>query len=138
MNAISTKTRKWAAAAIGGTGLIHLLLAPDYLGTKPYVGALFLGGAAACGYVAVRLWRATDVARDWLFGAATALGMFVGFILSRISGLLGFQETEWEPLGLVSMALEAGFVAVAINALRRPTTARSGRIATSGSAARAR
>ena len=138
MTTISNKTRKWAAAAIGGTGLIHLVLAPEYFNEQPYIGVLFLGGAAACGYVAVRLWRAKDVARDWLFGAATAIGMFAGFVLSRTTGLPGFHESEWEPSGLASLALEAGFVAAAVSALRRPSTVRARRIATNRSAAQAR
>ena len=139
MDTISTKTRKWAAAAIGGTGLIHLVLAPEYFNSQPYVGVLFLGGAAACGYVAAKLWRGRDIARDWLLGTATAVGMFAGFVLSRTVGLPGFHESEWELSGIVSMLLEAGFVGAAVAALSRsPRAFRGGQIATSGSAGRSR
>jgi hypothetical protein len=118
MNSISEKTRKWAAAAIAGVGLIHLVLAPEYFGEQAYVGVLFLGGAAACGYVAARLWRGIDTPVDWLLGAATSAGMFAGFVLSRTVGLPGFHESEWELSGVVSMLLEAGFVGAAVAALR--------------------
>jgi hypothetical protein len=131
--------QKWAAAAIGGTGLIHLVLAPEYFGEQAYVGVLFLGAAAVCGYVAAKLWTGRDTALDWVLGAATAAGMFVGFVLSRTVGLPGFRESEWELSGLISMLLEAGFVGAALAALSRsPRSARSGRIATSGSAAQGR
>jgi hypothetical protein len=139
MNSISSRTRKCAAAAIGATGLIHLVLAPEYFGERAYVGVLFLGGAAVCGYVAGKLWTGRDVALDWLIGAATAAGMFAGFVLSRTVGLPGFHESEWELSGIVSMLLEAGFVGAAVAALSRsPRMSRSGRIATSGSAAQSR
>ena len=118
MNSISTKTRKWAAAAIGGTGLIHLVLAPEYFGEQPYVGVLFLGGAAVCGYVAAKLWRGRDTVVDWSLGALTAAGMFAGFVLSRTVGLPGFHESEWELSGIVSLLLEAGFLGLAVRALR--------------------
>jgi hypothetical protein len=118
MNTLSTKTRKWAAAAIGGVGLIHLVLAPEYFGEQAYVGVLFLAGAAVCGYVAAKLWTGREIALDWTIGALTAAGMFAGFVLSRTVGLPGFHESEWELSGVVSMLLEAGFVGVAVAALR--------------------
>ena len=136
---MNPKTRKWAAAAIGGTGLIHLLLAPEYFGEQAYVGVLFLGGAAVCGYVAGKIWTGREVAFDWLLGAATAAGMFIGFVLSRTVGLPGFHESEWDLSGIVSMLLEAGFVGAAVAALSRsPRSTRERRIATSGSAASSR
>jgi hypothetical protein len=136
---MNEKTRKWAAAAIGGTGLIHLVLAPEYFGEQAYIGVLFLAAAAVCGYVAGKLWTGREVAADWLLGAATAAGMFVGFVLSRTVGLPGFHESEWELSGLVSLVLEAGFVGAAVAALSRsPQRSRGGRIATSGSASRSR
>jgi hypothetical protein len=118
MNAISTKTRKWAAAAIGATGLIHLVLAPEYFGEQAYIGVLFLGGAAVCGYVAAKVWTGRAIALDWTLGALTAAGMFAGFILSRTVGLPGFHESEWELSGVISLLLEAGFIGAAVAVLR--------------------
>ena len=44
-------------------------------------------------------------------------GMGIGFVLSRTTGLPGLHESEWELSGVVSLALEAGFIAAAIPAL---------------------
>jgi hypothetical protein len=104
--------RRAAAALLAGTAGLHLLLAPEYFGEKGYVGVLFLLGAAAGGLVAARLWMADD-ARAWLAGTLVAAGMAAGFVLSRTVGLPGFHEAEWEGSGLLSLALEAGFVALA-------------------------
>jgi hypothetical protein len=112
----STTTRKLAAGALGLVGLIHLILAPEYLDEQAYVGALFIvGGLALCG-MAVRLFRTDDVP-SWLLGALTMAGMGIGFVLSRTTGLPGFHEAEWEPSGVVCLLLEGGFVLAAVRAL---------------------
>ena len=118
MTKISGTTQKLAAAALAVVGIIHLVLAPEYFGEQAYVGVLFVGGAIACGYVATKVWLGKATKADWTLGALTAAGMFVGFILSRTTGLLGFTESEWELSGIVSMLLEAGFLAVALPSLR--------------------
>jgi hypothetical protein len=139
MHSISQPIGRLAAAAIAITGIIHLVLSPEYFGEQAYLGVLFVAGALVCGYVAVKVWTARATTADWLLGAATAAGMFIGFILSRTVGLPGFKESEWELSGLISLLLEAGFLGVAMTALRRsPRAARSGRISTTGSPAQAR
>src|SRR5436190_758121 len=75
-----------------------------------------VGGLAAL-YVAVRLWMAPD-RFAWTLGAVVSACMFVGFILSRTTGLPGFKEPEWELSGIVSLILEAGFLAAFIAARR--------------------
>jgi hypothetical protein len=135
MNAMTTKL---AAAAIGATGLIHLVLAPDQFSEKAYVGVLFLVGAAACGYVAAKLLARKDTTFDWLLGIAAAVGMFAGYILSRTVGLPGFHEPEWEIWGLITLVLEAGFVGAAVAALSRSSRpVRAERTPRSGSASTA-
>jgi hypothetical protein len=111
--------RRLAAGAIAATGALHLILAPEYMSEQAYVGVLFiLGGITAIG-IAIRLWIRED-AGAWALGSLVAAGMAVGFVLSRTVGLPGFHESEWELSGLVSLALEAGFLALAAPALRRP------------------
>lgn len=107
------------AAAMAGIAAIHLLLAPEYFGEQAYVGVLFLLGAGAGGLVAARLWRGGDAA-SWALGVAVAVGMGVGFVLSRTVGLPGFHESEWELSGLVSLLLETVFVGAAVVATLRP------------------
>src|SRR4051794_12102279 len=119
MTRITTTTRL-GAALIALTGLIHLVEAPGYLDEKTYVGVLFLLAAAGSALVTAWLWR-TDARPGWALGALIAIGCFAGYVLSRTTGLPGgFKEAEFaEPLGIVSLLVEAGFVAVAVSRLRR-------------------
>lgn len=94
---------------MAATGLLHLLLAPEYLSSQAYIGVGFIVGAAISAWVAIRLWNTEDTLA-WSIGALTAAGMFAGFVLSRTTGLPGFHEAEWELSGLVSLVLEAGVV----------------------------
>ena len=112
------RTREAGAAAIGAIGALHLLLAPEYLGEKAYVGGLFIAGGLACLAFAARLWNRGD-RFAWIGGALTAGGMAAGFILSRTVGLPGFHPGDWELSGLLSLILEGGFVALALQALGR-------------------
>lgn len=109
--------RRTAASMAALTGLIHLVLVPEYLEEKTYIGLLFLGAAAVCGAVAVTLWR-RDEPLAWGVGALTCAGMFVGFVLSRTVGLPGFHEAEWELSGLISLVADAAFVVLAAIGLR--------------------
>jgi hypothetical protein len=112
--------RPWrsAALALAVTGIIHLVLAPEYLEEQAYIGVLFVLGGVAALVLTARLWKVDD-ARAWIVGSLVAGGMFVGFALSRTVGLPSFHESEWEVSGLVTLVLEAGFIAIAVNALRR-------------------
>jgi len=118
----SPTIRKLCAAALAAVGVIHLVLGPEYLSEQAYIGVLFIAGGLFLCVLAVRLWRADDVP-SWLLGALTMAGMGIGFVLSRTTGLPGFHESEWELSGIVSLVLEAGFVAAAIPALAPPRTA---------------
>ena len=105
---IAIQTRRLAAALLAATGLLHLVLAPEYLDENAYIGALFIAGGLAAMATAARLWNTHD-RRAWALGALIALGMAAGFILSRSIGLPGFHETDWELSGIVSVLLELGF-----------------------------
>ena len=113
-----TLATRAGVALIALTGIIHLVDAPDYLKAKAYIGVLFLLAAAGSVLVAVAL-MARDDARAWGLGALIAAGCFAGFVLSRTTGLPGFKESEWEPLGLLSLVVEAGFIGLALHRLRR-------------------
>ena len=116
MNSITV--RKAAAGAMAGAALIHAALAPEYLAEQAYIGVLFIAGAIVSGFVALRLWRREDPVA-WALGALAAAGMAVGFVLSRTVGLPGFHESEWELSGILSVLLEAGFVAAALAAVAK-------------------
>ena len=115
---ISPTIRKLAAAALAANGIIHLILSPEYLSEQTYVGVLFIAGGLFLCALAVALWR-TDNVPSWFLGALTMAGMAIAFVLSRTTGLPGFKESGWDGLGILTLALEGGFVAAAIAALSR-------------------
>lgn len=116
---MSTQTsRRLAASLIGATGLLHIVLAPEYLGKATYVGLLFLAGGIVAAACAIRLWSRDD-RLAWRGGILTAAGMAVGLILSRTTGLPAFHEPEWEPSAIASLLTEAGFLAIALRSLSR-------------------
>lgn len=111
--------RKLAAAALALTGLLHLILAPEYMAEQAYIGVLFIAGGLSSLAIGAWLW-AKDDSRAWVLGSLVALGMAVGFILSRTTGLPGFHEGEWELSGIISVLLELGVVTLALAAVRSP------------------
>jgi hypothetical protein len=115
-------TRRLAAALLAANGIVHLFLSPEYLSEQTYIGVLFIAGGLFLCALAVALWRVDNVP-SWLLGALTMAGMGIAFVLSRTTGLPGFKESEWELSGLLTLVLEAGFIAIAIPALapRRDT-----------------
>jgi hypothetical protein len=110
-------TRRFAAVAIALVGVIHLVLAPEQIKAEAYVGVLFIVGGLAALVVAARLWMTSD-RFAWTLGVLVSVGMFVGFILSRTTGLPGFKESEWELSGIFCLILEAGFVGAFLSARR--------------------
>ena len=100
------------------TGLIHLIETPDNLTEAPYKGILFalngLGGLiAAVGiYRGARSW-------GWGLGLLIAIGAVAGYVMSRTMGLpgLAIDDAWFEPLGVLSIIVEVGFVAVTAWAL---------------------
>jgi hypothetical protein len=109
-------TRRTGAALLALTGLIHLVLAPEYMAEQAYIGLLFIGGGLSTIALAAWLWvRSQPVA--WLASAVVCAAMATGFILSRTVGLPGFHEEEWELSGILSVLLEVGVIGLAASAL---------------------
>jgi hypothetical protein len=107
----------WAAVALlAVTGLIHLIESPEYFEEQTYVGVLFVLNAAGAAVGVVALLRGAP-RWAWMLGILVAGGAFVGFILSRTTGLPSFKESGWEGLGLVSLVVEAAFCLIAAKAL---------------------
>jgi hypothetical protein len=115
---ISPTIRKLAAAALAANGIIHLVLSPEYFSEQTYIGVLFVAGGLFLGALAVALWMRDNVP-SWFLGALTMAAMGISFVLSRTIGLPGFKESEWELSGIVTLVLEAGFIAAAVAALSR-------------------
>jgi uncharacterized membrane protein YfcA len=101
-------------------GLIHLINSPGDLEEGAYTGVLYLANfvgtlASAVGIYWRKRW-------GWVLGFLVAGGAFAGYVISRTVGLPGLPvETEWlEPLGVLSLVVEALFVGVYLAILARP------------------
>ena len=105
----------WVAIALlVVTGLVHLIDAPDALGEAAYKGWLFYGNAIAALIAAVGVFRG-ERSWGWNFGALVALLTIGGYVASRTVGLpqIPAEPDEWlEPLGLLSLLAEGGFLVV--------------------------
>ena len=112
----SPTPRRVAAGLLAATGVLHLVLVPEYLGEQAYIGVLFILGGLASLALAAALWTRDELA-TWGAAALVAAGMFAGFVLSRTTGLPGFHESEWELSGVISLILEGGVVLLALRSL---------------------
>jgi len=101
-------------------GLIHLIGAPEDLEEAPYQGLLFLGNFFGASLAASGIYRGRSW--GWDLGALISVGAFAGYVISRTIGLPGLPvEEEWlEPLGLLSMVVEALFVGLYLTVFIRP------------------
>lgn len=110
------------AAFLVTAGLLHLFITPEYIKEQLYIGLLFALSVPLTLVGAAWLWR-RDERLAWLYGAALCVGMIVGFLLSRTVGLPGFDESgsyaRWAE-GFPALAVELGFLIVAVGALRAP------------------
>jgi hypothetical protein len=93
-------------------GLIHLIDAPEDLEEGPYLGFLFLANFLGALVAAAGIYRGSRW--GWVIGLLVAGGAFAGYVISRTAGLPGLPaEEEWlEPLGVLSLVVEALFVGV--------------------------
>jgi uncharacterized membrane protein YfcA len=101
-------------------GLIHLVGAPEDLEEAPYQGLLFLANFFGAVVAAIGIYRGRSW--GWSLGALVSLGAFLGYVISRTTGLPGLPvEEEWlEPLGLLSLLVESLFVGLYLTILVRP------------------
>ncbi|GAC1658151.1 MAG: hypothetical protein NVS4B3_25300 [Gemmatimonadaceae bacterium] len=105
------------------TGAIHLIDAPSSFDDARYKGLLFLANGAGAGVSALGIFRG-ERSWGWGLGALVAGGALVGYIISRTVGLPGLPPDVWlEPLGILSLVIEAGFLVVFLRTRRDPTRA---------------
>jgi hypothetical protein len=97
---------------IAVVGLIHLIDAPEDLEEGSYLGFLFLANFLGALVAAAGIYRGSRW--GWVIGLLVAGGAFAGYVISRTAGLPGLPaEEEWlEPLGVLSLVVEALFVGV--------------------------
>jgi hypothetical protein len=90
-------------------GLIHLLDAPDSFDDATYKGLLFGAVVIGAAVTSVGIYRGQRW--GWTLGALTAGSAFIGYIISRTTGLPGLPVEEWlEPLGVLSLLVEGLFI----------------------------
>ena len=101
-------------------GLIHLINSPEDLAKGSYTGLLYLANFFGAILAAVGIYRGRRW--GWSLGALIAMGAFVGYVISRTVGLPGLPvEEEWlEPLGVLSLIVEALFVGLYLTVFVRP------------------
>jgi len=102
-------------------GLIHLINSPEDLAEGSYTGVLYLANFFGAILAAIGIYRGRSW--GWALGALVSVGAFVGYVISRTVGLPGLPvEEEWlEPLGLLSLLVEALFVGLYLTVFVRPT-----------------
>ncbi|MDA3624735.1 hypothetical protein OU415_04740 [Saccharopolyspora sp. WRP15-2] len=103
--------------------VIHLLDQGGFPGSKEpaYVGILYYILEAA-GVLAALLLIAGWERVGWILALGVAAGPFAGYVLSRSTGLPDYSDDmgNWaEPLGVLSLVVEAGLFVLAIVMLRR-------------------
>jgi hypothetical protein len=102
-------------------GLIHLINSPGDLEEGSYTGLLYLANFVGALAAAVGIYRGEKW--GWALGLLVAAGAFAGYVVSRTVGLPGLPvEEEWlEPLGVLSLLVEALFVGLYLTVFVRPT-----------------
>ena len=103
-------------------GLIHLINSPGDLEEGSYTGLLYLANYFGAILAAIGIYRGRSW--GWSLGALVSVGAFAGYVISRTIGLPGLPvEEEWlEPLGLLSLLVEALFVGLYVMVSVHPTS----------------
>ncbi|HKO24892.1 MAG TPA: hypothetical protein VJY65_09160 [Chloroflexota bacterium] len=117
----STVARSVAAVGLAAIGLIHLLDAPGKYSETPYMFWMYLALIAGCLLGAVLLLR-SHARRGWAVALVLSSSPFIGYVLSRTTGLPGAMGDigNWtEPLGLAALYVEACVFALGVYGLAR-------------------
>jgi hypothetical protein len=108
-----------AAALLIPIGLIHLNLAPEYGIGAAYIGFLFYATFAATLVAAAGI--VVGVRGGWILGGLVSVGAIAGLVTASTIGLPHFTESFQAPRAMLSLVLEAAFVALfAVAAVIRP------------------
>ena len=120
--AVTGVARLVGAGLLVTIGLIHLVLAPQYMQQATYVGVSFYLTCAVAWVTAAAI--VVGVRYAWLAGGVTAAGAFAALLASVTVGLPAFQESLAAPWAYLSLLLEGAFVMIyAVLALARRSAA---------------
>jgi len=118
MRATPTAVQGAGIALILVTGAIHFIDAPSSFGDATYKGLLFLANGIAAIVAAVGIYRG-ERRCGWGLGALVAGGALVSYVISRTLGLPGLAPDVWlEPLGILSLMVEAAFIVLVVRSRR--------------------
>ena len=111
-----------SALMLGLAGIIavHVMDLPGKMAEVPYMGFMYIGVIAAAGVLIHRVISGPNKL-DFLATAALAGAVILGFIVNRTAGMPGATDDigNWtEPLGLLSLVIEAWVVLIAVQAAR--------------------
>lgn len=115
----SIVARGAGAVGLAAIALIHVLDAPGKLTETPYMFWLYMALIAGCVTGAALLLREHS-RLGWLAAVALSVGPFIGYTLSRSTGLPGAMGDigNWtEPLGMASLFVEACVCALSLYGL---------------------
>ncbi|MDI1289799.1 MAG: twin-arginine translocation signal domain-containing protein [bacterium] len=115
-------TMRSVALMLGLAGIIavHVMDLPGKMEEVPYVGFMYLGIILAAGFLIHRI-LAGATRRDFLAAAGLAGAVLVGYVVNRTMGMPGATDdigNWWEPLGFLSIVIEAWVVVVGLTAAR--------------------
>ncbi len=119
-SAASTVARGAGAVGLAAIALIHVLDAPGTYVDHPYIFFLYLGLIAGCLVTAALLLR-SHARLGWVATLAMSSLPFIGFVLSRSTGLPGDADDigNWtEALGMASLFVEACVFALGLYGLK--------------------
>lgn len=114
-NSKLTMVAGMALALMAITGVVHLIDASDAFGEAAYKGLLFIANGVGAAVAAYGIWN--HKRWGWLLGLLIALGSVLAYITSRTIGMpqIPAEPDEWlEPLGVISMLAESGFLVMGI------------------------
>jgi uncharacterized membrane protein HdeD (DUF308 family) len=118
MRTMSTAVQGAGVALILVTGAIHFIDAPSSFGDATYKGVLFLANGIAAIIAAFGIHRGVRT-WGWGLGILVAGGALVSYVISRTVGLPGLPPDVWlEPLGILSLMVEAAFIVLFVQSLR--------------------
>jgi hypothetical protein len=115
-------TMRSVALMIGLVGIItvHVMDLPGKMAEVPYIGFLYIGIILAAGFLIHRIISGAT-RNDFLAAAALAAAVIVVYVVNRTLGMpgaVGDIGNWWEPLGFLSVVIEAWVIVLGLTAAR--------------------
>jgi hypothetical protein len=110
------------ALVLGLAGIIavHVMDLPGKLTEAPYLGVMYVAVIAVAGFLIHRMIKG-PTRNDYMAAAGLAAAVIVGYAVNRTVGMPGAMDDigNWlEPLGLLSLVIEAWVVALGLTAAK--------------------